>query len=971
MEMNKKAGIKNFNLWLKLCLTVFFPPLLLLIAGTWFLADLSLSAKLQSFETEATEKLEILAINANTDKYICTEVNNLFVKSATIKNLQNNFENFLTEHGIKADFLIWRKNGKVAYSNFEHQKWKGNWKKAYFDLIDFDQRKYESEAKIPNEVYANLRKLFGPHFFPRYHHRSYRGMDTGLLFNDSSKNKPLLWLKTTKKFGMAAFFDYEILNTIPGLENHLKKQPKEYPIVAAIYKNRVISGHEKAAEIINHNQPLLKKEFKQSFKSENHYIFSHFIDENLTGLCFFPLPDSAFSVIPARFKAGIFITIAVLFFLVIKSYLILVKKQKFAMLLKKQLLLLFIFSNALPGTVLGFLSIDYLQQFQNGQLNSSYNHVLSYLQDIDDLYESEFTFQKNSLEKSLPGFIDDIKTSGINGKAIRNLLHNKQPPPYRLFLVGSATELVASNEAVMRGDKIIDLISDEHLRGPHKKQQLHALEKIGKYYLALLNRKPISSKMGTEVEMLSESLSQQEPVELMQEFLHRDGGFWNWGIGQKRHPAYIRMMKLFAPEIFDYLFLYLWDDNHLQQNFMERSFERFSRNEHGVKIMAVVNNGQNAMPKAILKDKKLSSFAARLKEKSTRKIDYCSWEGKEWLLVGLKGNRLYNFRLLGLLPLENIERQVRAKAEMLMKMALLSLLITISLGMFVAGSVLEPLANLEKGINALKKREFSYRLPDLGKDEFGRLAEIFNTTLVDLEEMHTASIFKDKIFAPLNGSVKLGNYSIFGQTQGFAGSGSDCLEICDNHILIGDVAGSGIAATLIVAFIKSALMQLEEFSQQPSTIVAELEKLLKVSAGKGKRRFVAFQYLLVNGSEIKIVNAGLMFPIIINRLSGETRQIGMPSPPLGAGSSAVREEKCLSLAADEVMILFSNGLSGKVAYEELFQLLSQLDLSSPETCFADFNKQIKQRYSPMLNDDVTMVVIMPLSERNEDATKSS
>ncbi|MFZ5952750.1 MAG: SpoIIE family protein phosphatase [Candidatus Rifleibacteriota bacterium] len=956
------SGLK---IWLKIVLTIFLPPMILLGLGYGYLADLRLSQAQREFERQAGRKLEQMGISAQTEKFICEEFNEVFDSTAAVPDLFKTARKTADKNGLSARVVVWNRKGEVEFSDIDLKSWGGDWKQAYHDLNDFNQKKYGSESKVPVEVYENLRRIFGPQFFPRYFYRCYRGNELQLLRSDSAKVKPLLWLKVSRKKGLAVFLDYSVLNGYPGLNAFLKNKDASGFKLAAIENEKVLAADSEIVDLLTRFKFELKDNFTGISSIPGYYVVSHSISDDLTGFCLGEKAELQKSLLSSRIRLAFVLGAFVIMILMATSFRVMVLQRKFTVFLRSQLVLLFIFSNALPGYVIGVISYDYLQQYREGLLNQAYTSGMDYLDDIDGLFENEFSFQLNRLEKSLQLIEKRLKKRGIDGVAIREFMANQEPKPYRLFLVGSATAMVASNEAVMKGGKIVDLIDPDHLRGPHKKQQIEALEKIGKFFLALLNHKPISSKMGTEVEMLTEALSQQDPVEMMQEFLHRDGGFWNWGIGSKKHPTFIRMIKLFFENAYDYLFIYLWTDYDLQQNFMLRSFTRFSRNEEGIRILAINDSDTRAWPPELLAHEKLRAFAERLKQQSTRELEYCNWEDQEYLMVGLKCNRLTHFRLIGLLPLEKIDRQVGKTGQLLAGLGLLSILVTMSLGLFVAGSIIEPLNELQKGIDALQKREFSYRLPEIGHDEFGRLASIFNTTLVDLEEMHTAAMFKEKIFGNSGVTEKIGSYEIFGQTSSFSDTGSDYLEIIKDgdkvRIMVGDVAGSGIAATLILAFFKSALMQLEHLLSTPDRLVLELDRLLKAGSKKNQRRFMAFQYLLLNENcdFIPLVNAGLFFPIVFDCSSRSIRQIELPSVPLGTGTSSRREISNVKLAAGEALVLFSNGVlaGGRINYEEIFAILLESDYFSAENLAVSFMKIFSQRFAKILNDDLTIVVI--------------
>lgn len=969
----KSAGNSGFKAWLKLAAMVMVPPAILLMMGMFYISHLNRELVLKNFESEATEKLEQLRVVANNEKYICQQFLELFDKSASEKALQNAVEIFASEHDLKFDFLIWQKDGSTFYSSFQQEKWAGDWKKAYFDLLDFNNRKYSSEAYIPLETYGNLRDIFGPHFFPRYFHRCYSGSNIRLLYNDNSRNKPLLWLKVTDRFGLAAFFDYSVSVSYAGVYRMLKKEPEGDFELAVINREEVISRHDDLIPLIKGSVELIRASFKSIIKIDNFYLTTNYIDNNLTGVCLINASRVDGINLSDWMKflcaAGLFFTLILLY----KSYQIIVCKQKFSMKIKMQLLMLFVFSNAMPGFVLSVISWDYLGQYRQSLLNQAYSNGMSALQSVDDLYENELTFQKDRLGKAFKSFERNLKKNGITRKNVRRFVKSQKPKAYRMFLVGSDTPYIASNEAIMKNGVISEVLEKNYTSNPNKFKQLKAFYKIGKYFLATLNKKTISNKIGTEVEILTDALSQQSPVQLMQEFLDRDGRFWSWGVGHKRFPAYIKLFQLYNEDSYDYMLLYLWNTDELQLNFMLRSYPKFSKNEQGFKIMVVNDTYTRAMPKELMGSEKLRDFSTRLLDKTVRKLDYCDWENQKYLLIGLKCVNMNHFRLLGLYPLELIENKVKRITDLLLGLALASILITISLGMFVARSVLEPLDELSKGIEALGSRQFSYRLPDLGGDEFGHLAKIFNTTLIDLEEMHNASMVKEKLMTPTETPLQVGSYQMFGKTISLSEMGGDFLEVqplSDNsaRVVLGDVVGGGISSTLILAYIKSALMQLDSYSSQGEKIVDELDRLFRVSGRKDQRKFMALQYLYVDDKNnlIELVNAGMFYPVKVSDSGRNVQQIEMPGPTLGASAKVIRPAVKVELAPGDLLMLFTNGVlsGGRIEHSEILELVKDSDFFSIEALHESFCSKFQKKFVDRgLSDDVTVVILQNVSDK--------
>ncbi|GAB4278499.1 MAG: hypothetical protein Kow0029_21810 [Candidatus Rifleibacteriota bacterium] len=939
--------------------------MILLFVGIIYIASLNREIKLRGFEAKAAEKLELLRYVSFTEKYICMELAKLFDRAKSAGEIKDMVAAFLEQHSIKAEFLIWNGNGNVFFSSFDHKSWGGNWEKGYFDLLEFYHGKYKSESQIPLEKYKNLRILFGPQFFPRYFHRSFRGSPLHLMYNDSSRNRPLLWLRIEEKFGLACFFNYDISDSFVGARRVYAEHKPEDISLAIIDHGRIFAKDPKIEKEIAENLELINNNFKNIFETSHFYAVINQINDNLAGLCLMKKSDIDSLDIPGWLKTVTLSGFFLIVFFLLKSYLIVVCGQPFAAPVRNQLVMLFLFSNALPGFVLTILAWDYILQYQNSLVRKIHTGGIAYLQSIDELSINEMTFQRVRLNKGFKVLHKGLKRHGVKGSVIKKFLSLQKPEPYRCFIIGSSTPYVCSSEAIMKNGKLVEYLDGDFKNNPHKERQLTALNKIGKFFLATLNKTSISKKVGTEVEMLTETLSQQTPVQLIQEFLDCDNDFWSWGIGHKKFPAFVKVFRLFSQKICDYLFLYLWDSKDLQKSYLKRMFNKFNRNESGYKIMVIDTEAKFAMPGSLFNNEKLVDYANRLKDRDVRSHDFCNWEGKDYLLFGLKCVKLDHFRLLGLFPMDAIKREVRQKTDFIVALALVSFLITFSLGLFVSRSVLNPLHELGKGIKALQSRKFSYRLPELGNDEFGYLARIFNTTLIDLEEMHTVAKVKDLLITEATDGFCLGDLKIYGRiiNSDSIGGGFLDIEVKDQEsarIVTGSVAGGGISSVLILAFIKSALIQLEPTFKSAGEIVNGLDHLLSRSTKRGSKRFMALQYLkCFSDGRIEMVNAGGIYPLLINSC-GQVRSVESPSSPIGTAVNKMRKVEKFSMQSGETLLLFSNGVlaGGKIEYDELIEFVKNLNLDFGTECYNDFVANFMAKFSKKgIEKDVSLVLI--------------
>ncbi len=128
-------------------------------------------------------------------------------------------------------------------------------------------------------------------------------------------------------------------------------------------------------------------------------------------------------------------------------------------------------------------------------------------------------------------------------------------------------------------------------------------------------------------------------------------------------------------------------------------------------------------------------------------------------------------------------------------------------------------------------------------------------------------------------------------------------------VIVADVSGKGMAASLIMASCKAAISLLATSSRDATDVIRSLNA--KLCAELQKREFVAMVYAQcdANRSRIEIVNAGMPDPLLINT-NGSCRPIVCSGERLPLGIRANRDYQKLSvdLRDGDRLLLFSDGL---------------------------------------------------------------
>ncbi|GAB4278514.1 MAG: hypothetical protein Kow0029_21830 [Candidatus Rifleibacteriota bacterium] len=967
MSLSKEKPVfSRFLEWLRFAFIALILPIAAVAYSLHHIENLQSEIRKKNFEISALDLLDKLLLAGNAEEFVCRRLSDIFEKAKSVDELKDGVVSFSETYKLELKALIWEKKGKVAWSTFDYKSIKADWQRAYNDLLKItkNQKLFLSEKEE-----ENLRYIFGPHFFSRYHHHCYWDTRPKLNIGDSAARYDPSWVRAGRKFGLLVFIKPEKISDEIFLkkETLLAEVPENFAL-ATLIGDQLVTRDNFFSKIASSTLKAIHNDFESQLSLGDIYICKNFIREGVTSLVAIQKKNLGGLRLTAWVMLMLSVFVLIIIYVAVLSFRSIVFQRRISINIRKQLVILFLLSNLFPLLTLGVLGYDYLVQYDGFLRNEALSRGLAYLQSIDEMYAAEFSYQLKKMNEAFKWLPDELKKSPPNAKMIRRLLATQSPEPFRLFLIGSHTQEVGSEMGIMRDGEFVEVIDENGAGYQSNRALVDALDRLGKYYLARLNGEILSEKAMLQIELIAESLGQIKPVEMVQEFFAATGFFWQWGMGKQYYPAHIRVLHLFDDKIADYVFLYLYKPHLLQMNYLERVFETINRNELGMKIAFVHESMAYCRPENFLEENSLREYSARLRGKSGNEIEYVTWKGKKHLAVGLKCMFLNQFRLVGLFPEEEITRKANEKYKLFMASGLLSLLVSLSLGLLVSRSFLVPLQELQKGVEALESRNFTYRLPDLGGDEFGNLASIFNSTLVDFEELQVASVVQEKLLPDISRNTKAGNFIFAGASVSLFRLGGDFydhypLKNGNELLAMGDVAGQGVGASLVMAFVKSCVLQLKSADLNPEEIVARVNKIICDTNTRKHRKFMTFQLLQMNAStsEILITNAGHCFPLLANINTGLIEILEMPSSPLGASLKSRLSSKKIDLAADEMLILYSGGVyrNPGLSFDEFVDLVKSRLEKDPANFCRNMIKAICSRMTrdKCLDDSSIMAIV--------------
>jgi phosphoserine phosphatase RsbU/P len=317
---------------------------------------------------------------------------------------------------------------------------------------------------------------------------------------------------------------------------------------------------------------------------------------------------------------------------------------------------------------------------------------------------------------------------------------------------------------------------------------------------------------------------------------------------------------------------------------------------------------------------------------------------------------------------------------------MVSAFIGISLTRTITGAV----HNLYQGTQRVMSSDFSLRIPVSGRDQIADLSRSFNTMTENLERLLAVAKEKERLeteieiarqvqeqlypkVAPALKSMRV--TGLCHPARMVSGDYYDYQNLSDHQlaIAIGDVAGKGISAALLMATIQAALrMDLRAALENPALtngfafstarLVSDLNQQLYATTSPEK--FATFCFALYDEATgvVTYTNAGHPPPILIR--AGAATQLDVNGTVVGAFPFSKYGESKVEMQSGDLLVWYTDGITEpENAYGEMFGEERLIELVAKNSDRAE--KQIIETVmdsvrqwtaSPELSDDMTVVL---------------
>ena len=294
---------------------------------------------------------------------------------------------------------------------------------------------------------------------------------------------------------------------------------------------------------------------------------------------------------------------------------------------------------------------------------------------------------------------------------------------------------------------------------------------------------------------------------------------------------------------------------------------------------------------------------------------------------------------------------------------------------YITNLIILPVGDLTDGISAIRKRIKGFSIPVRREDEFGKLAVAFNEVIDDLEELEYGKFIQESLLPAMPIEVEGFDIAYFHlSATDLAGDYHDDAKLDDGRsvIILGDVSGHGISASLVMAMAKATFNYAKSKKVQfPEEALDMLNTMLNKET-KSRNKLMTLISAVINPetSEVIFDNGGQSYPCYYTAETQQCEEIVMPSLPLGGMKKRKHKAITKVMKPGDAFIFYTDGIiecsaeNGEMfGYERFYKLFTDLmknnkraseALAVLHQSFEDFREQGPRA------DDVTMIIVKKL-----------
>lgn len=906
-----------------------------------FFAEQNAAAELRAFGNLADSAAQQLEPRSDNSEFWCHELNRHFAAAETADKFAGSLKMLAEKHHENIRWILWNADSQVVAKNIASQHSDTTWNKVGKILKEASKAWYLDIDKADDSF---VRSVLGEHLqtktFGRATFRNNPSLNSLSFFRPTGS----FWADFNEKSGAMVLFP-------PGIEkkNHgIKEFLRDFNLGdsgVALGKDGFFFAN--IPEQTPEKLLLLKKTFAalapEVHKSVNGMYTGRFVGKDLFFCLFKATAKNSIG------RSTLLFSVVLAFFWALVFNRILHEKLHAGISIRYVVIALITCSNVFPLLIMGILGQQYIEQKRQILIEERRSESVKFLRKIEAEFIAATHKIKNFAIQQIDRLGETLRHEPLSLENTSAFRKSMARVAGKFMVVASTTYPSVSDVVFMGKDKAFALED----AGPSSELSLEFIEtadksqldrvklnqtmcKCGAAFIAFYNGSSLAEQVLTEVELIIEAIFQTKLHATFHKFLRLLENVEHIGMGTEKHPTFMHFLSFNPESLADYLFMFHFNQGVHASNYMTSMHSLFRRNIHGIRV--VYSQGQN------LKNLEIAPFTERLKLRELfarltsfpqPQAELVDLDGQTWVSVGFVSKIIGDNSLIALSPTDEIQRRLSIEKRQLFGIMLINILLVAGITLIFVQTLIKPVNLLQTGTEAIRSRNFAFRIPWSGKDEFGRMARVFNSALADLQEMSLARDVQQQLFPKQQ--VETGHYDLFCKTLTMADLGGDYLDTfqLDDEkfvMVLGDVAGHGVGAAMIMAMAKSAMLNSTELLDRPAELLNRLHDLIYRTKSKKQKKIMTFQYVMVDTREHRVIfsNAGGCNPYIVRVQSRTVEELTLPGAALGSFKNAKFSQCEVNLEPGDSIVLYTDGLvesrndqGEELGYEKFKNLLHE------------------------------------------------
>jgi sigma-B regulation protein RsbU (phosphoserine phosphatase) len=385
---------------------------------------------------------------------------------------------------------------------------------------------------------------------------------------------------------------------------------------------------------------------------------------------------------------------------------------------------------------------------------------------------------------------------------------------------------------------------------------------------------------------------------------------------------------------------------------------------------------------------------------SVNLINVADWNRPGTMLEGFVDIRTRPSAVLGALFSQSLSADAFTTMFVIIAITLLVVeLISLVIGVSLTRSITTAVGGLYEGTMKVGAADFSYRIPLAGKDQLAALGNSFNQMSEQLANLVVVAKEKERMQSELTIASEVQNQlfprcpppmrtirmtGLCQPARMVSGDYYDylCLPNGALAMAIGDVAGKGISAALLMAAIQS-IMRTQLAAGLPmsaaagggagparlstAAMVGQLNRQLYANTSPEKYATFFFGLYDENTRSMTYTNAGHLPPLLLR--CGDVQLLEVTGTVVGAFPSISYQEKSIELRPDDLLVAYTDGITEpeneygeEFGADRLADTVRRNQTHEPGEIAAKVMEAVRQwSNAPELPDDMTLVVMRGLA----------